>query len=231
MFATVATISLVATVVLVVGHFAIFRSRGPDAGEKTVRRWGGWQRFVHAITTLCFVVLAITGFAGALCLGRLEGWWLMAHVAASLPFAIGLSVTAVSLADPCRFARPDGEWLRRGGGHFGGGRRPAAGRFDTGQKLFFWLVLVFGFASLASMMLETTPLFSQRGLSILHAVHRYSGLGLLIAVILHTYVTMLAKPGTWRAMISGQVSTGWAKRYHGLWQSSLKAESEQDHEA
>lgn len=226
MFATIATTSLVATAVVVAGHLAIVHRKRIDVEAVAVLRWGRWHRFVHAITAVCFVVLAVTGFAAALSSNRLEGWMLLAHVVASLPFAIGLTFMAVTWADPCRFAPRDAAWLCRGGGYIGKADVPDADRFDAGQKVFLWITLALGFASLCSMMLATTSWFSQRGLATLYAVHRYSGLGLLIAVILHTYVTLAAKPGTWRAMLTGRVDEGWARRYHRLWWSRLNEKTE-----
>jgi len=162
--------------------------------------------------------------------------WL--HVLAGPVFAVGLAVSAVLWADGCRFVRDDAMWLRRGGGYFVRRERasatgahagiglPPADRLDAGQKLFFWVIVTLGFLAVASMMFQTVPWFGQRGQARLLAIHKYSALGLLLAVILHTYVVLLAKPGTWRAMLSGTASADWARRHHPLWWSRVGAESE-----
>jgi len=162
--------------------------------------------------------------------------WL--HVLAGPVFAVGLAVSAVLWADGCQFVRDDPAWLRRGGAYFvrraaksraeadAGMTPPPADRLDAGQKLFFWIIVTLGFLAVASMMFQTVPWFGQRGQARLLAIHKYSALGLLIAVILHTYVVLLAKPGTWRAMVSGTVSAEWARRHHPSWWSRVSKESE-----
>jgi formate dehydrogenase subunit gamma len=233
MFATITIISLLATVLAVVVHYLVFGPRRADTGptSEPLRRWSAWQRCLHGVSALSFIVLAVTGFVAAIGFDEFEGWWLWAHLLAAPVFAVSLTVTAVIWAERCRFAPHDGEWLRCGGGYFGGAKDPPADKFDAGQKLFFWSALILGFLVLASMMAEMVSLFSQVAAAILCAIHRYSALGLLIVVILHTYVTILAKPGTWRGIISGYVDTEWARRYHRLWWSHLNTESEQNHEA
>jgi cytochrome b subunit of formate dehydrogenase len=44
-----------------------------------------------------------------------------------------------------------------------------------------------------------------------------------MATIVHTYRTTVAKPGTWRALLSGRVSARWARVHHSLWWESRSA--------
>ena len=199
-------------------------------GSGVVRRWSCWHRCLHGLTVLSFVVLGVTGLVSAIALGGLQGWWLLAHMLAAPVYAVSLTTMVVMWADSCRFVRHDADWLRRAGGFLGRRDILPADKFDAGQKMFFWIVTILGFLALASMMASMTSIFGQGATVVLHAIHRYSALGLVVVVILHTYVTGFAKPGTLWAMLSGRVSIDWARQYHPLWLERLESESERNHE-
>ena len=230
------TFVLIATAVAVLACAAHYLIRGPKSREparqpRTVRRASVFERVVHAGASLSFLVLAGSGFGSALVRGELSGWALWLHMLAAPVFAVSLTALAVRWAERARFAGHDWRWIRRGGGYFGGEPEGPAGRFDGGQKLFFWATLLLGFTALGSIMLSMTEWFGQAAQETLYALHRYSALLLLAAVIVHGYITLLAKPGTWRAMLSGRVSSAWARRHHGLWWQRIKKEGEQSDDA
>jgi formate dehydrogenase subunit gamma len=232
MFPTIAVVSLIATIMALTAHYLMFGPRRAEPGDraKAMRRWGGGERWLHALATVSFIALAVTGFVAGIGFDEFEGWWLWVHMLAAPVFAVSLTLMGVIWAERSRFVGHDGQWLRCGGGYLGGTKAPVADRFDAGQKVFFWTVLILGFIVLASMMAVTVSVFGQEAVLVLYAVHRYGALCLLIAVILHTYTTVLAKPGTWRAILSGHVSGNWARYYHGLWWSRIDNESEKNHE-
>ena len=223
---------MLSLLVLLVIHYVRYgpRRAGPDPHpERRVRRNGKWEVLVHAVTALSFVVLALTGLGGALREGELEGWVLWLHVLAAPVFAVSLTAMALTWAERCRFARYDAVWLRQGGGYFQGRGDLLAGRYDAGQKLFFWAALTAGFVTLTCATVTTVPWFGQAGQEVLLEVHAYAGLALTLAVILHLYVTLLAKPGSWRGMVTGYVSVNWADHYHRWWCEDLEIESEHGH--
>jgi cytochrome b subunit of formate dehydrogenase len=126
----------------------------------------------------------------------------MVHTAASAAFFVGLVAMGLVWAEDCRFGRND---LR------------SAGRFDLAQKCYFWLALGLGLALLGSTMLAMVNIFGQVGQAWMVEIHRWSALGLVMATVAHAYRQTIAKPGTWRALVDGRVSPGWAKHYHPLW--------------
>jgi formate dehydrogenase subunit gamma len=218
-FATVSLLSLTIALLGVVGHFLMFGSRRlpkePGAGK--VLRHGKWERAVHTVTALSFLALAASGLGGRFGEERLEAWLLLTHMVAAPFFMLGLTAMAIAWAERCRCSRHDGEWLRRGGGYFGGEEAPLAGRFDAGQKVFFWCVLFVGLLCIGAPTLAMLPTFGQRGQEILGGVHRYAGLTLTLLTVFHTYVVLVAKPGTWGSMVTGHVDETWAREFHRWW--------------
>jgi formate dehydrogenase subunit gamma len=218
-FQLYATVGIVAAVLAAAVHYVLVARRRPRAprGPRTVRRYNLWQRLVHLALTLSFLALAATGFYASIGWGGpMSGYLLMVHTIFGAVFAVSVAAMLVTWAASHAFAPPDGQWLRRGGCLSAAGDLPA-GRFDAGDKVYFWLAAALGLTTLLSMLLSMTSLFGTTGQALLYDVHRWSALVLVIATIWHAYATTLAKPGALGALLSGRVSRAWAERYHPLW--------------
>jgi formate dehydrogenase subunit gamma len=234
MFATVTVAALGCVVVASALHAMVIgsRARGAPPERTALVRWSSpWYRLVHAALGLSFLMLASTGLGAAVAHGELGGWWLWGHMAAAPVFALALAAATVSWAERSRFRRGDAEWLRRGGGYLGGPRELPAGRFDAGQKVFFWTGSLLGWIALVSILMTMLPLFGTDGLERLESVHRWTGLVLTALLLVHLYVTLLAKPGSWRGVVTGRVTRSWAERYHSRWcEDELQAREADDAE-
>jgi len=222
MFRLLSIVGIAVVMGAVVLHFAALgrkRALPPGEGEgEKIRRYNLWERLVHLALMLSFLVLAVTGFIAAFLGERLTGYLLVIHVTVAPVFAVALAAMMLTWAGDCGFAGYDWEWLKRGGGYFGGGA-PPAGRFDAGEKLVLWWSAVLGLVNVLTMTLSMMPIFDQYWLTLMYEFHRYSALLLVIVMIKHSYSTLLARRGGCRMLISGCVSSEWAKRYHPLWQS------------
>lgn len=204
-------------------HYLLFQPRRAAPAEETdrIRRFSLLERLVHAVLLLSFLVLAGTGCPAAVGLGPpLDGWRLMAHCAAGLFFTAGLAASVVLWAEASCFEVQDGRWVRGWGGYLLGREPLPAGRLDGGQKLMFWSLTVLSLAVLVTATLPFLKWFGTDAQSILLRCHRYSALLLGLAVLKHIYLTLVAKPGGCRLLITGVVSAEWARRYHALWNSS-----------
>lgn len=244
MFRALSIIVILATLAGVALHFVLFGAKKtpPGGAGGSVRRYNLWERLVHLAVGLSFLTLALTGYFSIIRYGRLEGWSLWLHVVAAPGFAAGMACLALTWARAGRFAPHDAEWLRAGGGYFSRKKNaadaaaPPAGRFDAGQKIFFWAATLLTFVALGSMMLAMAPWFGTAGQKTLYKIHGYSTLPLVALAMVHMYVTLLAKRGAWRAMLSGKVGWNWAKRHHPLWRARVAEgkttkEGTENHEA
>ena len=61
----------------------------------------------------------------------------------------------------------------------------------------FWVILLGGFAVTMTMLLSMLPLFGTGGLHQLLDLHRYSGLLVVVAMVMHLYCVGLQRIG-WR---------------------------------
>ncbi len=111
-------------------------------------------------------VLAASGI-GVFALGRppMTHWVLMAHMAAAPVFAAALAAVALTWADLCRK-----------------GSKP---RLGVAAKVLLWIILVCGLVVILSGVLPMTPLFGTDGQRALYLTHRYSGIVLAAALLLH----------------------------------------------
>jgi formate dehydrogenase subunit gamma len=106
---------------------------------------------------------------------------------------------------------------------------PSADRFNAGQKLLFWGFFWCGVALLVSGLIlwftSSVP-WNLRYLRyfavIVHPVAALLTIGLFI---IHVYMGTAMERGAFGSVIRGDVSAGWAKRYHRVWYDQLTRSS------
>jgi formate dehydrogenase subunit gamma len=219
LFQVISIVGIGGVLALLPVHYFLFARRQPHPGlgEATVRRYSLWERLVHLALLVSFLVLAVTGFSASIGWGGpMKGYVLMVHTTFGAVFAVSVAAMLLTWAADHAFTPHDGQFLARGGCLAYREDLPAA-RFTGGDKIYFWLAGLLALAALMTMLLSMIPLLGTAGQTLMYEAHRYSTLVLVIITIWHAYATTAAKPGTWRALISGYVSAAWAKRYHPMW--------------
>lgn len=205
MIRIVAGIGISVTLVAVALHYRAIRAgsgaetQAEPASDQSVQgRLAGLTRLAYLLTLIGFVILAVTGFGPLLFVARpLSGFPLMTHLVAAPVFAVGLAYLTLMWAYHHRFDL--GQWqraklLRRDGGV---GEGPP-GRFAFGEKVSFWLVILLALPVILSIVLSMFPLFGTDGQEWLLGLHRYSAVLLVMAVLVHTYLTLLHAAGSER---------------------------------
>jgi formate dehydrogenase subunit gamma len=98
---------------------------------------------------------------------------------------------------------------------------PPIGRFNLGQKYFFWAMLWAGIVVLISGLVLWFPeripwsLRSLRFAAIL--LHVAAALVTIGAFIIHVYMGTAVVRGGFTSIIRGEVSPAWARTHHRLW--------------
>ena len=98
---------------------------------------------------------------------------------------------------------------------------PPEGRFNYGQKIFFWLmfygVILLVLSGFGLWFVESIP-WSLRWLRYLCVtVHVVAALATIGGFIIHVYMGTAMIRGGFTSIIRGEVSTAWAKTHHRLW--------------
>jgi formate dehydrogenase subunit gamma len=101
------------------------------------------------------------------------------------------------------------------------GEDPNIGKYNGGQKIFFYLVALLGLLLLLTGVVLWWPAWTGvrlAGLSGLSWVLHDGGFLLFAcAIVVHIYLGTAALPGTFRSMTRGTVSKSWAKLHHPRW--------------
>lgn len=228
----IAAIAVLGTLVALVAFYLIrgrVRTEGGPAG-RTITRFNAFERFMHWLTAACFIVLALSGLNvtfGKLLLLPLIGpqaftnisvvakW---AHNFLAWPFMLGIALMFVVWIKDNIPGMVDVRWFAAGGGIVGKGHPPAK-RFNGGQKIVFWSVVLGGAALSVSGF---NLLFPQLAGGVLNlqfwnVVHGIVSV-LMVAMILgHIYIGTIGMEGAFDAMGSGEVDLNWARAHHSLW--------------
>lgn len=249
--------------------FYLIRGRIHIDGEKTgrtVERFKSVERFAHWLLAGSFIALGITGLISLF--GRKvlipafghESFALLAvgskwvHNNISWAFMISLVMIFVLWVVHNLPDRTDLNWIAKGGGIFTKSHPPAK-KFNAGQKLIFWSVIVLGgsisisglallFPFELNMFAATFAKLNSLGISELvglgelrttlapHEEMQYAQLWhailsfVLMAIVLaHIYIGSVGMEGAYDAMGSGLVEEQWAREHHSLWVEEVEAKA------
>lgn len=219
MFRMISIIAFAGTVAAIVLYHRIIRARHivHEKEPREVYRFSLGERFFHAAAVLSLLTLAVTGFL-AVCLGGpLRGWLWVIHVTAAPVFSVAVCIVAMVWAEDCRLERGDWRWVVHLGGYLWRKDDLPAGRFNAGQKGFFWFVAAMALVVILSGVGRMYPILGEPYQEILYQVHRYAALAVVLGIIAHFYLGTFANPGTFWAMVTGYVGPKWAKHHHPLW--------------
>jgi formate dehydrogenase subunit gamma len=225
-----------------------------------VERFNGLERFAHWLTATCFVILAVTGFnlvfgrqlvmplVGKEAYAAVSMWGKLAHDFLGFGFMVGIALMFVLWVWQNIPSGTDLKWLAKGGGMVGGGH-PSAVKFNAGQKLVFWAVVLGGVSlSLSGLQLifpftfhffdvtftalnwlglglptDLTPMAEQQLATVWHGAMAVS----LTAVIVgYVYIGSVGIEGAFETMGSGKVDLNWAREHHDLSVEELERKGE-----
>jgi formate dehydrogenase subunit gamma len=231
-------------IIVLVALALYYFAKGPVGSDRNqsgrvIERFTYFERAAHWTNAAGFVALAVSGIVMAfgqffllpLVGHTLFGWLTYAlkglHNFAGPLFAVSLLIIFIAFLRDNFPERGDLEWMRKGGGLFGG-HEPPSGRFNAGEKLVFWIgVFLLGIFVVSSGLVldKLVPgLAYLRGdMQIAHMVHSVSA-ALFIAVFLgHIYIGTIGMRGAYRAMKTGYVDEGWAAEHHRFWYDDIRA--------
>jgi formate dehydrogenase subunit gamma len=203
-----------------------------EAGRsgRTIVRFNAFERAVHWMTATCFIILALSGlnitFGKGLLLpligpNAFTAWSeaaKYAHNFLSFPFTIGVVLILLMWIGGNIPGKTDVDWVKRGGGLVGGDHPPAY-RFNAGQKLIYWIVVLGGGAAAVSGYVLMFPFYATdiAGMQLAQIVHATVGVLFVAAMLAHIYIGTIGMEGAFEAMGEGTVDVNWAKQHHALW--------------
>jgi formate dehydrogenase subunit gamma len=214
----------------------------PVATERTVAveepagicRYSLWERLLHWEVAVTFVALMLSGMALAYprlawLSGLFGGGQTMraSHPWIGLAFTVGLVAMLLLWARDMRPEPTDRVWVHRLRTYIREGHSGVdVGRFNAGQKGYFWFSVFFGIVLLVSGLPLWFPSIASAGWrEAARLVHQASYLLMVAGFIIHVYMSTVLLPGTMSAMTTGRVSRRWAAWHHPRWYRQQQHES------
>jgi formate dehydrogenase subunit gamma len=194
---------------------------------RLVPRFSFLERVTHWVVGVTFVFLFLTGLA----FSYPSLFWLtmfvgggpaarVLHPQVGAAFGLGLTVMFLLWAKDMFLDALDKQWLGAVK-HYAMHERdkvPPAGKYNAGQKMFFWLQSVLGVLFVVTGALLWFPeYFGADVLNTSRLLHYVGALGGGLLLIVHVYLGTVAYPGTARSMIDGKVTEAWARHHHPRW--------------
>lgn len=228
--------------VALAGLAIFYLIRGPmdvkeGGGGRMIRRFSTADRYAHWLMAITWVVLAITGLImslGKAVLLPVIGYTLFSWLAVLSKNLHNFAGPILIVAVPWMFIQyirdngigaEDFKWFANIFGYFRGHEYPSA-RFNAGEKLVFWLVLVILTTILVvTGLILNFPNFGQtratmQTMNLIHMIASY--LAIALAAV-HIYLGTIGVKGAYRAMRDGYVSEAWAEHHHKRWYEDVKA--------
>ena len=226
-------------VLLIIVLFRLIRGKIKiKAGRsgKKIHRFTGFQRFSHWSVAILFVILGLTGvlltlgrfglipFIGKEAFGTIATLGRTLHNYLGPVFAIMLVIMLFTFIKGNFGNWTDIKWFAKGGGLFGG--HASAGRYNGGEKAWYWIAMTVGAVVMVSGLVMGFPLFglSQEDIKLSQIIHAIASIGLLAASFGHIYMGTFAMEGAYEAMRTGYCDENWAKEHHDLWYEELKSD-------
>ena len=197
-----------------------------EAEERGLARYSLFERILHWVVAITFVALLLSGLALAYprlawLSGLFGGGQTMraAHPWIGLVFTAGLLVMLVIWAREMWLDRADWAWFRNlrdytRRGHVG----VDSGRWNGGQKGYYWASLVLGIVLLVTGIPLWFPSIAGAGIDqASRLIHHVAFLFMVAGFIIHVLLSAFLFSGTMAGMTSGRVTPAWAAWHHPRW--------------
>jgi formate dehydrogenase subunit gamma len=232
---------LVVIVLLILA--ALYFANGPvklheKPSGRLIHRFSPIEQVAHWCTAISFVVLGISGLVmlfGKHVLLPVIGYTLFAWLTALCknlhnfvgPFFIVSVTIFVFLFVRDNLPRAyDFKWFAKSWAYLTGKEHVASGRFNAGEKVWFWGgVLGLSVIVAWSGLILLFPNFDQTR-AVMQQAWIWHAVAALIYIALslgHIYLGTLGVEGAYTAMRTGYVDEVWAKEHHEIWYNEIKS--------
>lgn len=165
-------------------------------------------RLIHWLTASSFTLLVLTGlmviFGKLLGGGEIGMAGRAVHLAAAVVFTVSAFFMFLNWVKDMLPMPHDIGWILIMGGYLSKKKKPVpAGKFNAGQKAWFWLATAGG----AVMAWTGYHLYAFKGvtdqLRLMAIIHNFLGVVLVAFFIIHLYMSLFAIKGSIRSMVTG----------------------------
>jgi len=220
-------------------HYLIIGAKTFSHDGKKIYVFSVFNRFIHQVAALSFIILVPTGFmmifGTELGGGELIRTAKNLHGLATIAFAIVVIPMFLMWVKDSLFKFEDIKWMMIVGGYLSKKKKPIpAGKFNAGQKIWYWIATLGGMVMIISgafmyfmdfdiAILRNMTNMSQIDLLRLSAiVHNVMGFAIVAMFITHVYMSVFAIKGSIHSMITGNKEEEEVQILHSSFYKKLK---------
>lgn len=198
-------------------------------GHSLIVRYTPNERTNHWITAITFVLLALSGLAmfhpAMSWLYAIFGggqWTRILHPFVGCVMFVSFLILALRFWHHNYLDRADIQWMKQIGDVLNNREEklPAIGKYNAGQKLLFFTMVICLLLLLASGIVIWRRYFSFyfpiEIIRLAALVHAATAFVLIVGIVVHIYAALWIK-GSIGAMTRGTVTYGWARKHHPNW--------------
>ncbi|HTO59824.1 MAG TPA: formate dehydrogenase subunit gamma [Bradyrhizobium sp.] len=194
-----------------------------------IQRYTEGERSIHWAVAIAFFLAALSGLAlfhpALFWLSNLFGggpWTRILHPFIGVAMFVAFALMMARFWSHNRIEDRDRQWLKQWRDVVANreDKLPEVGRYNAGQKMLFWVLVVCMITLLITGVLFWRPWFAAffpialvRLATLLHAA---AATVLIIVIMGHMYLAFWTK-GSIKAMMRGTVSARWAGKHHRGW--------------
>ncbi len=220
-------------------HYKIIGPKVFPHSAKKYYAFSVYNRIIHQIAAVSFLVIVPTGFV--IVFGDFFGggsfvrWCKNLHGIFTVPFTIVVIPMALMWIKEAFFNMDDVKWMMIVGGYLSKEKRPIpAGKFNAGQKMWYWVAILGGITMIVTgavmffmdfdiaMIRNLTGLSQIDLLRVAAILHNVVGFAVAALFITHVYMSMFAIQGAVHSIIDGYVGEEEIKILHSSWYKKLK---------
>jgi formate dehydrogenase subunit gamma len=194
-----------------------------------IQRYTASERSNHWVAAIAFILAALSGLAlfhpAFFFFVHLFGggtWTRILHPFIGVVMCLFFIVMAAHFWRSNRFVPADRQWMKRIKDVMRNRDQnlPELGKYNAGQKILFWvmvvsipLLLLTGIVIWQPWFAPFFPIWLMRVAVVVHALAAWI---MILGIVVHIYAAIWVK-GTVRAMTRGTVSGAWARHHHRAW--------------
>lgn len=211
------------------GHNLMVGAKRFDHHGKKFRVFSDFNIFVHWGAAVPFVLICITGllmmFGDKLGGGMPIRLAKNVHFLATWVFLVFGILMFFMWLKPAMFRLYDLQWLKIMGGYLSKEKREvSAGKFNAGQKMWFWLATIGGFVMAFSGIVMHYFWGDINTLRLMAIVHNVLGFGVLAMLITHIYMAVFAIEGAIESILNGHMVEEELALMHSFYYKELVGE-------
>ena len=231
---------VVLVLVAILAFYSVFgpvKLHGKPSG-RLIKRFSTTDQVVHWSVAISFCILGLSGlimFFGKHVLLPIIGYtlfaWLTAlsknlHNFVAPIFMVSVAIFAILFVRHNLPRAYDFMWFRNALGYVTGKEHVPSGKFNAGEKVWFWGgVVVLSIVVSWSGLILLFPNFDQTRAVMQNAWiwHAVAALLYIAMSLGHIYLGTLGVEGAYQAMRTGYVDEMWAKEHHEYWYNDMKS--------